>query len=134
MVSSMRTTPKSLVVGTPYPDPKVTARKLGMTREQVAYVEELIAAAAHRKSRPPNVRADLRRLMKRVERGEAVPAGPPGAVPARPSTVRRPRNDRGSPEDTEDGGPEAERPAGDDDPEGTGAMNGGVARGRKDEQ
>jgi hypothetical protein len=78
VVASTRKTPEPLVVETPFPDPKVTARKLGMTREEVAYVGELVAAAAHRKRRPPSVLADLRRMIKRVEKGEAVPLALPG--------------------------------------------------------
>jgi hypothetical protein len=76
--TAKRKTPEPLVVETPFPDPKMTARRLGMTRAEVAYVGELVAAVAHRKRRPPTVLADLRRIIKRVEKGEAVPLALPG--------------------------------------------------------
>jgi hypothetical protein len=49
-----------------------------MTREEVAHIEALVDAAAHRKRRRPSVLAHLRRLIKRVERGRAVPLALPG--------------------------------------------------------
>ncbi len=36
------------VVTTPYPDPSVTARRLGMKAEEIARVEELVAASLKR--------------------------------------------------------------------------------------
>lgn len=78
MSTAKRKTAEPLVVETPFPDPKMTARKLGMARDEVAYVGELVAEAARRKRRPPSVLAYLRRLIKRVEKGEAVPLALPG--------------------------------------------------------
>jgi hypothetical protein len=68
-----------MTIETPFPDPKVTARRLGITRGEVAFVETLVAAAGHRKPQPRSVLAHLRRLLKRVEKGrESVPLIIPG--------------------------------------------------------
>jgi antitoxin (DNA-binding transcriptional repressor) of toxin-antitoxin stability system len=78
VTAAKRKRPEPLVVETPFPDPTMTAQRLGMTREEVAYVGELVAAAAHKERRPPTALAYLHRLIKRVEKGEAVPLALPG--------------------------------------------------------
>lgn len=65
-------TAKPFVVKTPYPDPNETARKLGMSKNEVARVERLVTAATRPKSSSPPLLAYLRQLVRRVKQGKTV--------------------------------------------------------------
>ena len=65
-------TAEPFVVKTPYPDPNETARRLGMSKKEVARVERLVTAATRPKSSPPPLLESLRQLLRRVKQGKTV--------------------------------------------------------------